>query len=268
MVSLLIFLLAAAALPAQTLRIAVTAFDEKTGDAITGLGPENFQVTDGDATLRVESVRPQDGPLDVLFIFDASLTGRAVRPYVPALIDALGEGEQMGLIAYEQSATLLQDFTSSRDLLRRAAAGARYGGNPRVLDALFAALDGGFETATPRRAIVVLTAGVEGRSRTGVSDVVRLARNRRATIHFVFEEGVDKSLFEKVALSAAGSWFHAKKLDLKPAEIGENVLQAVRSTYELEVSGVFTLSDALEVEITGAPAERYKKPVASVLSLE
>ena len=225
------------------------------------------EVTDGGATLTVESVEPQTGPLDILLIVDASLVGQAVRPYLPAMVDALGEGEQMGLVSYDQSATLLQDFTSSRDLLRRGLEGLRYGNNPRVLDALYAALDGGFEAATARRAVIVVSAGVEGRSETGVSDVVRLARDRRATLHFVYEEGVDSRLFERVARSAAGSWFHAKKLKLDPKALAAKVFAAVRSTYVLEVSGVFTLSDELAVEVVGAPAG-YKKPVASVLSFE
>jgi hypothetical protein len=36
---------------------------------------------------------------------------------------------------------------------------------PHVLDALYAAIDGGFQSSTVRRVILLLTAGVEGYSR-------------------------------------------------------------------------------------------------------
>ena len=75
---------------------------------------------------------------------------------------------------------MLQDFTSSSKALIDGIMSAHYGNNPRALDALFAALDGGFENTTGRRVILLLSAGVEGRSGTPATEVFELARRRKA----------------------------------------------------------------------------------------
>ena len=68
----------------------------------------------------------------------------------------------MAIVAFQSSADLLQDFTSSHEALTQAVSSVKYGNSPRVLDALYAALDGGFRNTTARRIALVLAAGIEG----------------------------------------------------------------------------------------------------------
>ena len=173
----------------------------------------------------------------------------------------------MALVGYDQTATLLQDFTSSKDLLRKGMMSVRYGNNPRGLDALFAVLDGGFEFTAGRRVAVLLAAGAEGRSRTALGDIYGLARRRGVQIFCVYAEGADSGTYERLATNAGGAYFFAKKLDLKPAELAELVYKAIRSRYELTVSGVYTLGSRVEVEIVDPP-DSVKKAVATALVLE
>lgn len=57
----------------------------------------------------------------------------------------LAPKEQMAVIGFHSSADLIQDFTSSRELILRSISRVKYGNSPHVLDALFAAIDGGFQ---------------------------------------------------------------------------------------------------------------------------
>ena len=252
---------------AQDARIAVVAFDEKSGEPIKGLTAASFEVKDGETQLRVESVESPEESLDVMLVADTSMIGEAIRPMVLPMIDGLREGDQMALVGYDQTATLLQDFTSSKDLLRKGMMSVRYGNNPRGLDALFAVLDGGFEFTTGRRVAVLLAAGAEGRSRTALGDVYQLARRRGVHIFCVYAEGADSGIYERLAKNAGGAYFFAKKLDLKPAELATLVYENIRSRYVLTVSGVYTLGSRVEVEIVDPP-DSVKKAVASALVLE
>ncbi len=81
----------------------------------------------------------------------------------------------MAVVAFDSSATLVQDFTASRELLSRAVAGVKFGNSPRVLDACTRPSTR-FQGASFRRVILLLTAGFEGPSRTSEREVFRMAR--------------------------------------------------------------------------------------------
>lgn len=253
-----ILLASASTLHAQNVKLLVTVFDEKTGDSITDLRPENFAVVDGETSLRVLSAERKERTLDVLLVADASMLGGTIRPLLAPVIDQLGERDQMALVLYHESADLAQDFTSDKQRLLDAFTRFEYGGNPRAIDALYAGLDGGLTATSASRAVLLLTSGVEGRSQTGLAEVRQLARRRAAPIHVVYYEGVDGGMFRRVALNAGGAYFHAKKLKLEPDELAKKVFKALRGVYELELSGVYTLGDRVEVEIIGLPKSKRK----------
>ena len=166
-----------AAASAQEVKMSITVFDEKTGDPIRGLSASNFSITDGATPLTITSAEwVEDETLDVMLIFDTSILADRIRPLVAPMINGMSEKEQVALGGFDQSATLLADFTSSASALLDAYGSARYGGNPRALDALYAVMDGGFEGSAGRRVAVLLAAGAEGNSRTSPGDVLELAR--------------------------------------------------------------------------------------------
>jgi len=254
--------------PAQEVKLVVTVIDEKTGRPIKNLQASNFSVMDDKTPLRVAGAQYQKHLLDVMVLLDTSALGEVVRPLGAAFIDRLGEKEQMAIVAYHDSADLLQDFTSSKELLRNSLRGLRYGNNPRALDGLFAALDGGFDVSSAgRRVIVLLTAGVEGHSRVALGEVLELAREKRVSIYPVYVSGVDRGLFRRLAQRTGGADFGAKRLKLKPKELSEVAYSVLRGSYTLELSGVYTLGDRLEIKIQGLPKSKIK-PWASALALE
>lgn len=259
--------LLAGSAPAQDLRFLVTAFDEKTGEALTELRPENFSISNGSTELRVLQAEYSEEKLDVMLLVDSSRIGEMVGPLVGPMIERLAEGDQMALVGFDQSATLLQDFTSSKDLLRRAWGSMRFGNNPRILDALYAVLDGGFENTTARRVAVVLAAGIEGSSRTPPADVFELARRRGVQIHFVYMEGADSGLLRDVAEGAGGAWFHSKKLDLKPDELASRVYSVIKGRYAVSATGVSTLGPKTKVKVVGLPKSKAK-PTATLLAMD
>jgi hypothetical protein len=240
-------------LPAQQATLRVSVFNEKTGEPVTNLTAANFVVLDDKTPLTVQSAEYKTSTLDIMLLVDTSLAGEMVRPLGAAFIAALEEKDQMAVVSYHSSADLMQDFTSSKQLLLGALAQVEYGNSPRVLDALFATLDGGFERSTARRAIILLSAGVEGNSRVPEAEIHRLTRARRASIYPVFVMGVERGMFRRLAEQSGGAYFAARKLKLDPRPLAQRVYSAARGQYEVVVSGVYSLGSRVEVEVAGLP---------------
>jgi hypothetical protein len=252
---------------AQTLKLHVTVFDEKTGEPATNLQAANFAVMDGRTPLKVESAAYQAGSLDIMLLVDTSLVGEMVRPLGSAFIGELEDKDQMAIVSYHSSADLIQDFTSSRQMLQEALVQVEYGNNPRVLDALFATMDSGFDNSTARRVVILLSAGVEGSSRVPEAEVQRLARAKRVSIYPVFVMGVEQSLFRRLAEQSGGAYFAARRLKLDPRPLAQRVYAVARGQYELTVSGVYSFGNRIEVSIQGLPKSDAKLR-ATALPLE
>ena len=217
--------------------------------------------------MRVAGADFVEGLVDAMVLVDTSWVGEVVRSLAAAFVEGLGEKEQMALVAYHSSADLIQDFTSSKQLLLNALRQVRYGNQPRVLDALYAALDGGFQNTAGRRVVVLLSAGIESRSRSSLAEVLELARQRNVSIFTVYVTGADKGLFRRLALGSGGAFFGVRKLKLQPKPLSELVYTVLRGHYVLELHGVYRLGDRVEVTIQGLPKSK-RKIWAATLPLE
>ncbi len=257
------FCLAACSLPAAT-RVLVTVVEQKTGKPLAGLKAADFTLLDDRTPRKVEAAEYTLDTLDIMLLLDSSLAGGMVQPVAENLVAQLQPKEQMAVVAFDASADLIQDFTSSKELIMRAMSKVKYGNAPRVLDALYAAIDGGFHNSTFRRVILLLTAGMEGPSRTGDREVIRLARRNGVSIFPIYMTGLDKSLFENLARQTGGASFNLR--DLKKAGIaqpGPRVFEVARGHYTLTVSGNLSLGEKIKVEV-----KRPEKVFASALPVE
>ena len=228
----------------------VTVVEQKTGRPVADLKAAEFTILEDRTPRRVEAAEQPGGLMDLMLLLDTSLLGEMVQPVAGSLIPQLQPKDQMAIVAFHSSADLIQDFTSSQELLRRAVAGVNYGNAPRVLDALYAALDGGFRSSSFRRLIVLLTAGVEGSSRVSQRDVLRLARRNGVSIYPVYVMGAERSLFELLARETGGASFNLRELrrsaDGPP---GPRIFEVLRSQYVLTVAGNLSLGERIKVEV-------------------
>ena len=256
------------ALPAAgATKLLVTVVDKKSGEPVTGLKASDFAVTVDKIDKRVEASEYGSGIIDVMLLVDSSLIGEMVRPFAAELVKQLGEKEQMAIVAYHSAADLIQDFTSSKDHLMGALGDIEFGNSPRLLDALFATADTGFEHASFRRVIVLVTTGVDGPSRMRRKEVIRLARRNDISIYPVFFMGYGKSLFQQLARETGGAAFSlqemSKRMQGSPAE---RIFEVMRSHYTLTLTGNLPLGDNVKVDL---PARKdRKKLLISSLPIE
>ena len=231
-------------------RLLVTVVDQKTGVPVTDLKAGDFTVADDNGARRVESAEYAASPMDVMLLLDTSLLGPVVQPLAESLVGQLRNKEQMAVVAFHSAADLVQDFTSSQELLRRAIGSVKYGNPPRVLDALYAAVDGGFQASAFRRVIVLVTAGVEGPSRMGEREVLKLARRNSVSIYPLFVMGQERPMFQRLARQTGGVCFELRdKQRGTDAKTAARVFEVLRSHYTLTVEGNLALGDRYKVEV-------------------
>jgi VWFA-related protein len=241
-------LLAASPALAAT-KILVTVVEQRSGAVVADLKAADFTVTDDRTARRVEGAEYAAAPVDVMLLLDTSLVGHAVQPVAADLIQRLEEKEQMAVVAYHSSADLVQDFTSSKNLLLKAVSQVKYGNLPNLLDAVYAAA-GGFESAALRRVILLLTAGVEGASRVSERDVVRQARRQGVSIFPVYMMGVERSMFESLARQTGGALFSLRDMGRHgTGHPADRIFQALRGSYTVTLAGNQAISDKLRIQV-------------------
>lgn len=235
---ILLFLLSVLGCAAQT-QIVSTVIDKKTAQPVTGLSAAEFRATEDKTERRVESVEYTTEPIDAMLLLDASLVGQAVKPIANVFISQLQPKEEMALVQFASAADLIQDFTSSKELLRRAVNNVKYGNEPKVLDALYASIDGGFTNSTYRRVIFLLTTGYEGASRVrDPRSIVRLAQKNSVSICPIYLVGAERSMMEELAQRTGGASFRLNPKDQAASRTQiADIVKAVRSHYVVTLQG-------------------------------
>jgi hypothetical protein len=233
-----------------TTKLLVTVIEQKSGKPLSGLKAADFAVFDDRTPRQVEGAEVSHSLMDVMLLLDTSLVGEMVRPVADSLIGQLEPKEQMAIVAFHSSADLIQDFTSSRELLRRAVGSVKYGNTPRMLDALYAAIDGGFQNTGFRRVTLLLTTGLEGYSRVNEREVLKLARRNAVSIYPVYMAGSERSMFENLARQSGGASFNLRDMrKTLTGGPGPRVFEVLRSYYTVSVAGNLGLGEKLRVEV-------------------
>jgi VWFA-related protein len=245
-------------------KILVTVIEQKSGAPVADLEAKDFAVFDDKTPRTVEAAEFTRDTLDIMLLLDTSLAGGMVQPMAENFVAQLAAKEQMAVVAFHSSADLIQDFTSSQQLIMRSIAKVKYGNQPHVLDALYAAIDGGFQNSAFRRVILLLTTGVEGDSRTRERDVIRLARRNQVSIYPVYAVGAERSLFELLAKETGGASFSLRDMRKAGGEApGKRVFETLRAHYTISVAGNLGLGEKLRVEI-----KRPEKLQVSAMALD
>jgi VWFA-related protein len=245
-------------------RISVTVVDAKTGKPALGLKADDFTLYEDKLARKVNAAEFSTEPIDVMLLLDTSLVGETVKPVAEDLVTRLDPKEQMAIVSFHSSADLIQDFTSSRQLLARAIDSVSYGNTPRVIDGVFAAIDTGMKNATFRKVVLLVTTGYEGDSQMTERDLEQLARKKGVSIYPVYATGRERGLFDRLARRTGGACFNLKEMRKGSGqEIGARIFEVLRGHYTLTAPGNLALGEKLRVEIA-----RPGKWFASALPLE
>jgi len=144
--------------------IPVTVRDS-SGRLVNELKREDFRVFENEAQQPLSDLALRQVPVDVVLMVDASSSVATniddFRRAAEGFADRLTNDDRISLIKFDDRIELLQDWTKSRFQLQRALKRIEPGMFTRFNDALLLAAREQFGTTKSRRAVIVLTDGID-----------------------------------------------------------------------------------------------------------
>ncbi len=160
---------------------------DSVGRYARGLRREDFAVYEDGSRQQIALFRDEIEPVSLGIVFD---TSGSMRNKIEDVADAVAHfaataqpEDDIFLMRFASNVELVVDFTSDRGLLARAAQGLRAGGTTVLYDAVAEALDKVQQGRHRKRALVVITDGMDKSSRTRFDDLLEMARQAEVLIY-------------------------------------------------------------------------------------
>lgn len=155
-------------------RLNVGVVDQR-GHPITSLDKANFQLFEDGVKQNITRFEPVDSPFSVVIMLDMSGSTlgfrQVIRQSAVRFIDALSPTDRVAVVEFNDKVALRNDFTTNRGTIANSIAVANGQGHTQLYKAIDFALDKLAKEKTRRKAIIVLTDGVD----TAVKDADREA---------------------------------------------------------------------------------------------
>ncbi len=232
----------------RPVHLEVTVTDS-TGAFVRDLQAANFVVSIEKNKVSVLDARMKSDsqPDDIALLIDTSvIAGQVANPLndiTQAFINSLGPNDQMAIVAFDYSADLVQDFTSSRGLLTNAMRKVKYGNGAAVLDAIYATVDGGYANSTARRVMVALSTGIDTGSRTKMKDIIPLLLKKKIVFYGIslggrgFFGGGASEILDKLGVATGGRAFYPRRANDLAGIVNQIVgTSGQRNYYELTLA--------------------------------
>jgi len=210
------------------------------------------------------------GPLSTLLVVDVSgsmdVAGKldAAKAAARAYVDQMRPGDQAGLVAFDVEVDYVQPLTGDRQTLRRAIDGLTARRDTAMYDALIRATEI-LRPASGRKAVIVLTDGMDNSSRATLDDVlagigpaglsistIGLGNVQKVGVSF---EGLDEPALMELAQGAGGEYGSAGESSVL-VDIYERFGRTLQSEYAITYLSPSNLRDGvnrtIRVTLTGA----------------
>lgn len=177
---------------------------DRRGRAITDLNANDFVVYEDDVRQKITSFETANAPFSLVLLLDLSSSTGSFRPTLKLaalrFIDALAPEDRVSIISFSDKARVLTDFTSDRRKIGEAIEIAEGRGKTYLYDSLRFSLTRLAREGKRRKAVVVLTDGIDTTLRAYDGSAAKNATTNEAAIAAVKPE--TNALFASV-LNAA-----------------------------------------------------------------
>lgn len=158
---------------------------------VTGLRKGDFKIFDDKIEQDIAFFAEEDAPVTIGIVFDLSgsmKTGQKThhaRLALKRFIDTSHPDDEFFLIAFNQRAKLLQDFTSSADQIVNRLTLRNPGGRTALYDACYLALEKVAHGRHTRRALLIISDGMDNSSRYAYRHLRELVKERDVQIYAI-----------------------------------------------------------------------------------
>lgn len=155
---------------ASLVRLNVGVVDQR-GRPVTSLERSNFEVYEDGIKQEISRIEPSSAPFSVVIMLDMSGSTLGFRQVIKQsasrFIDALSPSDRVAVVEFYDKVELRNDFTTDRGTIANSINVANGRGKTQLYKALDFALEKLSKERSRRKAIIVLTDGVDTTARDG-----------------------------------------------------------------------------------------------------
>jgi Ca-activated chloride channel family protein len=156
---------------------------------VTGLQPEHFRLWEDKIEQQIEYFSVEDLPISVGIIFDVSGSMQNKLEPARAAADTFmrmgGKEDEYFLIQFSDTAQTIQEFTTDVGRIQSSLLFTRASGSTALYDALYLGLEKVERGSNSRKALLLITDGLDNHSRYSFSDVREFAREHDVLIYSI-----------------------------------------------------------------------------------
>lgn len=227
--------------------VPVTVTDHR-GKTVLGLQRSDFTLLDEQTPQHIVSFSADDSPASIGLVLDVSGSMRATlegfKEIASALLNASNPQDEYCLLTVSDRPAEITPFTSDVAELNEAVRLRQAGGRTALLDTIYFALNLTRRASRPRRAILVLSDGMDNYSRYSHADVMRAAVESDTQIYSVILDNSPANTkpieltearrawrsLEELAANTGGLSFRARSM-AGASDSVEKIAQAIRYRY-------------------------------------
>jgi VWFA-related protein len=170
---------------------------DANGRLVSQLTRDDFRVFEDDRQQPLRDLALRQVPVDAILMIDASSSAVRnlddFRRAAEGFAKDLGPEDRISLIKFDDTVQLLQDWTSSRYQLQRALNRLNPGMFTRFYDALLLAARDQYGSTRSRRAVIVLTDGIDSGKGTTLDSAVRALMQSQVTVYVVSNTEISRA---------------------------------------------------------------------------
>jgi len=163
------------------------------GANISGLGPANFTVRDNKTPQPIVSFHAQDAPCSVGIILDTSSSMRTAlsiaKEAVREFLHASNQQDDFFLLTVSSEPEIQSEVTDDLDTLQNSLVLMEARGDTALIDTIYLALNHTQSARNPRRALLVVSDGMDNHSRYSKAELLRVAIETDTQIYTVAIDG-------------------------------------------------------------------------------
>jgi VWFA-related protein len=168
-----------------------------SGRLVTDLTRDDFRVLEDNHEQPLSDLALRQVPVDAVLMVDASSSAARnlddFRRAAEGFAQRLGPDDRVSLIKFDDSVQLLQDWTKSRFQLQRALNRVAPGMFTRFNDALLLAAREQYGSTRSRRAIIVLTDGIDSGRGSTFESAARALLESQVTVYVVSNTEISRA---------------------------------------------------------------------------
>ena len=170
---------------------------DANGRLVSQLTRDDFRVFEDDRQQPLRDLALRQVPVDAILMIDSSSSAVRnlddFRRAAEGFAKDLGPEDRISLIKFDDTVQLLQDWTSSRFQLQRALNRVAPGMFTRFYDALLLAAREQYGSTRSRRAVIVLTDGIDSGKGTSLESAVRALLQSQVTVYVVSNTEISRA---------------------------------------------------------------------------